>query len=116
VFGPEIGVAAAIGTVLETRAPKPLVPAAVVAAALLAPFAIVAGGDMTSQVLGFAGIQDLQRLPLVPSLDVGLDANKLLGAPRAAGARRALAVRPRAGRRPAAERAPAPSEPDAATT
>jgi hypothetical protein len=78
VFRPEVGVAAAIGTVFETRSPKPLAPAALVAAVLLAPFAIVAGGDMAGQVLGFAGVQHLQRLPLVPDLHVGADPNKLL--------------------------------------
>jgi hypothetical protein len=78
VFRPEIGIAAALGVVLETRRPKALFPFAVVAAVLLAPFAIVAGGAMADQVLGFAGIQGLQRLPLVPALHVGLDSNKLL--------------------------------------
>jgi hypothetical protein len=78
VFRPEIGAAAALGVLLETRRPKALVPFALVAAALLAPFAIVAGGAMGDQVLGFAGVQGLQRLPLVPALDVGADANKLL--------------------------------------
>ena len=78
VFRPEIGVAAAAGAVLEARSARPLVPFAVVAAALIAPFALVAGGDMASQVLGFAGLQDLQRLPLVPGRHVGADPNKLL--------------------------------------
>jgi hypothetical protein len=44
----------------------------------LAPFAIVARGEMFDQLLGFAGIQGLQRLPLVPGLHVGADPNKLL--------------------------------------
>src|SRR6185312_11331191 len=78
VFRPEIGLAAALGVLLATRRPKALVPFAVVAAALLAPSAIVAGGAMADQVLGFAGVQGLQRLPLVPSLHVGADPNKLL--------------------------------------
>jgi hypothetical protein len=76
VFRPEIGFAAAAGAVLEARSPRPLVPFAIVAAVLLAPFAIVAGGDMAGQVLGFAGLQSLQRLPLVPALEA--DPNKLL--------------------------------------
>jgi hypothetical protein len=78
VFRPEVGAAAALGVLLESRRPKALVPFAVVAAALLAPFAIVAGGAMADQVLGFAGVQGLQRLPLVPGLHVGADPNKLL--------------------------------------
>jgi len=78
VFRPEVGLAALAGAVLEARSAKPLVPFAVVAAVLLAPFAVVAGGDMASQVFGFAGRQGLQRLPLVPGLHVGADPNKLL--------------------------------------
>jgi hypothetical protein len=78
VFRPEVGIAALAGAVLEARSRKPLVPFAVVAAVLLAPFAIVAGGDAASQVLGFAGDQGLQRLPLVPHRHVGADPNKLL--------------------------------------
>jgi hypothetical protein len=77
-FRPEVGVAAALGVVLERRSARPLAPAAVTAAVLCAPFAVVAGGDMASQVFGFAGIQGLQRLPLVPALHVGPDPNKLL--------------------------------------
>jgi hypothetical protein len=76
VFRPEIGVAAAAGAALEARSPRPLAPFALVAAALLAPFAVVAGGDMAGQVLGFADLQRLQRLPLVPALEA--DPNKLL--------------------------------------
>jgi hypothetical protein len=75
---PEIGVAAALGVVLERRSPRPLVPAAITVALALAPFAVVAGGEMARQVLGFASIQGLQRLPLVPALHVGADPNKLL--------------------------------------
>ena len=61
------------------RAPRasPLA-AAVVAALALAPFAIVAGGDMADQVLGFASMQDLQRLPFPLDYDGGFDPNKLL--------------------------------------
>jgi hypothetical protein len=50
----------------------------VVAVLALAPFAIVAGGDMADQVLGFASVQDLQRLPFPLDYDGGLDLNKLL--------------------------------------
>jgi hypothetical protein len=75
---PEVGIAAALGAALEARSPKPLAPAAVVAAVLLAPFAYVARGAMADQILRFAGVQGLQRLPLVPALHVGADPNKLL--------------------------------------
>jgi hypothetical protein len=78
VFRPEIGVAAALGVVLERRSARPLAPAALVAVLCLAPFAVVAPGDMAGQILRFASVQGLQRLPLVPSLAVGGDANKLL--------------------------------------
>ena len=75
-FRPELGVAAALGAALEARSVKPLAPAAIVGAALLAPFAWVARGAMASQILGFAKIQGLQRLPLVPA--VPADPNKAL--------------------------------------
>ena len=84
---PEIGVAAALGAVLEARRPgrrrsaappARAIAAAVVAALALAPFAIVAGGAMADQVLGFASIQDLQRLPFPLDYDGGFDLNKLL--------------------------------------
>ena len=39
----------------------------------LAPFVIVAGGDMADQVLGFASIQDLQRLPFPLGYDGPFD-------------------------------------------
>jgi hypothetical protein len=78
VFRPEVGIAAALGVALERRSPRPLVPAALVAAGALAPFAIVAKGAMADQLLGFASMQSLQRLPLVPALHVGADPNKLL--------------------------------------
>ena len=82
---PEIGVAAAIGAAIEARAgqrrrPVHRVALATIAVAVLAlaPFAIVAGGDMADQVLGFASIQDLQRLPFPLDYDGGFDLNKLL--------------------------------------
>jgi hypothetical protein len=84
---PEIGVAAALGTVLEARrsgaaqergAARAAIAAAAVAAIALAPFAIVAGGAMADQVLGFASVQDLQRLPFPLDYDGGFDLNKLL--------------------------------------
>ena len=82
---PEIGVAAALGAVLEARrrgaeggAARVALAATAVAVLSLAPFAIVAGGAMTDQVLGFASVQDLQRLPFPLDYDEGFDPNKLL--------------------------------------
>ena len=82
---PEIGVAAALGAVFEARragegrgAARVALAATGVAALALAPFAIVAGGDMADQVLGFASLQDLQRLPFPLDYDGGFDLNKLL--------------------------------------
>jgi hypothetical protein len=81
VFRPEIGVAAAIGAAFETgRAGAARVAAAavVVAAVALAPFVGVAGGSMADQVVGFASLQHLQRLPFPLHYHGGLDPNKLL--------------------------------------
>jgi hypothetical protein len=83
---PEIGVAAALGAVLETRragattrgGARVAIAATAVAVLALAPFAIVAGGAMADQVVGFASLQDLQRLPFPLDYDGGLDPNKLL--------------------------------------
>jgi hypothetical protein len=82
---PEIGVAAALGAVLEARrrgaeggAGRAAISATAVAVLALAPFAIVAGGAMADQVLGFASLQDLQRLPFPLDYDGGFDPNKLL--------------------------------------
>jgi hypothetical protein len=82
---PEIGVAAALGAVLEARrrgaeggAGRVAMAATAVAVLSLAPFAIVAGGAMVDQVLGFASLQDLQRLPFPLDYDGGFDPNKLL--------------------------------------
>jgi hypothetical protein len=77
---PEIGIAAAIGVALEAGRGgmlRALAPAVAVAVAGLAPFALVAGGDMADQTIGFLGSQDLQRLPF-PLHAHGLDPNKLL--------------------------------------
>ena len=85
---PEIGLAAALGALLEARragggargrgAARIALAALVVAVLAFAPFAIVAGGDMADQVLGFASKQDLQRLPFPRDYDGGFDPNKLL--------------------------------------
>jgi hypothetical protein len=81
VMRPEIGIAAVLGAALEARRPgaaRVVVVAVLVAAIALAPFAIVAGGAMTDQVLGFAAKQDLQRLPFPLEYHGSLDPNKLL--------------------------------------
>jgi hypothetical protein len=80
-FRPEIGVAAAVGAALEARragAARVGLAAVAVTVVALAPFAIVAGGDMADHVLGFASVQDLQRLPFPLDYDGGVDPNKLL--------------------------------------
>jgi hypothetical protein len=80
-FRPEVGVAAAVGATLEARRPAAArVVAAAVAVALiaLAPFAIVAGGAMVDQMVGFASLQHLQRLPFPLGYDGSADPNKVL--------------------------------------
>lgn len=79
----EVGVAAALAAMLATgerrAAGRAALAATAVAAACLLPFAVVAGGQMLDQTIGFLGVAGLQRLPfpLSPS-GVGLDPNKLL--------------------------------------
>jgi hypothetical protein len=80
-FRPEIGVAAVIGAAVEAgRAGTARVAAAAAAVAVvaLAPFAIVAGGEMFDQVVGFAPLQHLQRLPFPLHYRGPFDLNKLL--------------------------------------
>jgi hypothetical protein len=80
-FRPEIGIAAAIGAALEARRGaewRVLAAAAAALALALLPFAVVAGGDMAGQVVGFLGLQSRQRLPFPLHPHVGLDPNKLL--------------------------------------
>jgi hypothetical protein len=80
-FRPEIGVAAAIGAAVEagrSGAVRVAAAAATVAIVALAPFAIVAGGDMADQIVGFASRQDLQRLPFPLHYHGAFDLNKLL--------------------------------------
>jgi hypothetical protein len=81
VFRPEVGVAAAIGAALEagrSGAARVAAAAGAVAVVALAPFVIVAGGSMADQVIGFASLQHLQRLPFPLDYDGGFDLNKLL--------------------------------------
>ncbi len=81
VVRPEVGIAAAFAAALEAGRPaaaRVALAAAAVAALALAPFAIVAGGAMADQVLGFASLQDLQRLPFPLHYDGPFDLNKLL--------------------------------------
>jgi hypothetical protein len=79
-FRVEIGVACAVGAVLESPAARARVAgaAAGVAALTLAPFVIALGGYMLPQTAGFADEQRLQRLPFPVTPHVGLDPNKLL--------------------------------------
>ena len=79
-FRVEIGVACAIGAVLEAPVQRARVAAAatLVAAAMLGPFVVVLGGDMLPQTVGFADEQRLQRLPFPLTPHVGADPNKLL--------------------------------------
>lgn len=81
-FRPEIGVACAIGVWMTSepaRRWRGSAVALVVAVAGLLPFAIAAGGAMWDQTIGFLlDQQGLQRLPLLPAYDGGLDPNRLL--------------------------------------
>jgi hypothetical protein len=78
-FRPEIGLACAIGAIMESsERRRVLVAAAVVAIGTLGPFVIALGGDMLPQTIGFADEQRLQRLPFPFVPHVGLDPNKLL--------------------------------------
>jgi hypothetical protein len=81
VVRPEVGIAATLGAAMEARrsgAARVAVAAMLVAAVALAPFAIVAGGAMADQVVGFASEQDLQRLPFPLRYEGAFDLNKLL--------------------------------------
>jgi hypothetical protein len=80
-FRPEVGLAAVAGAAFEAgRSAWVRVVCAAVAVALVAflPFLVVAGGDMIDQVIGFASLQHLQRLPFPLHYHGGLDPNKLL--------------------------------------
>jgi hypothetical protein len=79
-FRVEIGVACAIGAVLESDAARARVAAAAVAVAVatLGPFVVLLGGFMLPQTVGFVDEQRLQRLPFPLTPHVGLDPNKLL--------------------------------------
>jgi hypothetical protein len=79
-FRPEIGVACALGAVMEAPSRRALVAAgaAAVAAVTLGPFVIALGGDMLPQTVGFVDEQRLQRLPFPLVPHVGADPNKLL--------------------------------------
>jgi len=79
-FRPEIGVACALGALLEAEVARARVAgaAAAVAALALGPFVIALGGDMLPQTVGFVDEQRLQRLPFPLQPHVGFDPNKLL--------------------------------------
>ena len=79
VFRWEIGAAAALGLLIETRSWRPVLVAVGVAVVGWLPFFVGAPGDLVDQTVGFFGIQDLQRLPFpFGSGDAGTDPNKLL--------------------------------------
>lgn len=82
LFRPEVGVAAALGAALLARRDRHPVgrlalTAAGVALAGMLPFLLVAPGDFLGQTFGFAGRQDLQRLPF-PLNPHTADPNKVL--------------------------------------
>jgi hypothetical protein len=77
-FRPEIGVAGALAVALLGGGWAALALSTGVAVAALAPFFVVAPGDMLDDTVGFLGVQHLQRLPLPWSYAGGLDPNKLL--------------------------------------
>jgi hypothetical protein len=78
-FRVDLGLAAVLAVALATRSWRSLLASVVVAAAGLAPFALVAGGAMADQTAGFAlHDQGLQRLPFPWRFHGGLDPNKLL--------------------------------------
>lgn len=80
LFRPEVGVAALLGVLVRAGGAgrqRPLLPFAAVALAGLLPFLVVAPGDFLPQTFGFAGQQDLQRLPF-PLAPHTTDPNKLL--------------------------------------
>jgi hypothetical protein len=84
LFRPEVGVAAVVGVVLRSspgagsgRSWLPVAAWAGVAVAGLLPFFVVAPHDFLSQTFGFAGQQDLQRLPF-PLAPHTADPNKVL--------------------------------------
>lgn len=81
LFRPETGIAAAVGVAIRAGdrrdAARTVGVFAVVAAVLLAPFAIAAPGDLADQVVGFLGIQHLQRTPF-PLSAPSADPNKVL--------------------------------------
>lgn len=81
IMRPDLGVLAAAGMLID-RPRRSLGSAfAVVVAVGYAPFVLLAGGELVDQTVGFAGIQDLQRLPFpLPLGEAWPDPNKLLEA------------------------------------
>jgi hypothetical protein len=77
-FRPELGCAGALAVALAGGGLGALAAAAGVGVLALAPFFVVAPGDMWDDLVGFIGIQDLQRLPLPIDYDGPADPNKLL--------------------------------------
>lgn len=83
IFRPELGIAAVVGVALlaapaRERVRSLLAFDLVVVAGYL-PFVVLAPGEIADQMVGFLGIQDLQRLPFPFALDDAWpDPNKLL--------------------------------------
>ncbi|MDP9346561.1 MAG: hypothetical protein M3P44_12750, partial [Actinomycetota bacterium] len=75
----DLGLAAVLAVVIAARSRRALLGGTGTAVAGLVPFAIVAGGAMAGQTVGFAlHDQGLQRLPFPLDYDGGADPNKLL--------------------------------------
>lgn len=81
LFRPDLGAAAAVGVLIATGrggAARALVAAVVTAVLLYLPFLVAAPGDLLDQIVGFVGIQDLQRLPFPLDYTGPADPDKLL--------------------------------------
>jgi hypothetical protein len=81
LFRPELGVAAALGVAIAVGRGglvRVLAGSAATAFVLWLPFFVAAPGDLLDDVVGFVGIQDLQRLPFPWDYDGEIDPNKLL--------------------------------------
>ncbi len=81
LFRPDLGAAAAVGVLIATGrggAARALLAAAGTAALLYLPFLVAAPGELLDQTIGFAGMQDLQRLSFPFDYTGPADPNELL--------------------------------------
>jgi hypothetical protein len=81
LFRPDLGAAATIGVLIATGrggAARALLAAAGTAALLYLPFLVAAPGELLDQIVGFAGIQGLQRLPFPLDYTGPADPDKVL--------------------------------------